>query len=336
MYSIGLDVHKRTVYATVLDEYGKKIAQENLRNDAKDMEAFIGSLGEESKQAVIEASSTWMRLFEQLMGLGVSTKLANPLKVKAIAWAKIKTDKIDSEVLAQLLRADMIPESYVPDKDKRELRDMTRQRAAFVRQRTRLKNHVHALLAKNGITHEFSDVFGKGGMEFLKGLELQGFAKTELDCNLRIVEALNAEIAKLDSVIRRNAKADRYAEIAMTMPGISYYSALLISAEIGDIGRFPDHEKLCSWAGLVPSVHSSGDNAYYGRITKQGSAWLRGVLVQCANVAVQQDCPFRRTYLRLSKKKGHNVAVTAVARKMLKVLYYMLKNNEPYKYLEDN
>jgi len=93
MYSIGLDVHKKTVYATVLDEHGTVVAQDNLRNDAKEMEVFVGSLGEGSKQAVIEASSAWMLLLDQLRSLGVDTKLANPLKVKAIAWAKIKTDK---------------------------------------------------------------------------------------------------------------------------------------------------------------------------------------------------------------------------------------------------
>jgi len=329
---IGLDVHKSSIYATVTDKQGKVLISEEFRNTCNDIKQFVESLGNGDKYAVIEATCAWMHVYEQLERLNVSTVLAHPLKVKAIASARIKTDKIDSTILAHLLRTDMIPESYVPEKRVRELRDITRQRTVLVKQKTQLKNRIHAILTKNQISSSLSDVFGKSGMMFLRELDLPDNYRSELDRYLNIIEAINAEIYGIDKQIRLLAKSDESAKLLMTIPGISYYSALLIVAEIGDIKRFSNHEKLCSWAGIVPSVHSSGSMVIHGRITKPGSKWLRWILTQCAHVAIRMDCPFREQYLRISKRRGKKIAVTAVSRKMLKVIWFMLTRGEAYKY----
>jgi len=115
-----------------------------------------------------------------------------------------------------------------------------------------------------------------------------------------------------------------------TIPGISYYSALLIKAEIGDVNRFPNKFKLVSYAGLCPSIKQSGNKEIKGHITKQGSRMLRWILIQCANVAIRHDDYLCSFYLRIKRRRGHNIAIVATARKMLVCIYYMLKRREVY------
>jgi len=145
---------------------------------------------------------------------------------------------------------------------------------------------------------------------------------------LSIIDKINEEIKKIDRIIQEKAKQDDDAILLMTIPGISYYSALLIKAEIGEINRFPNHEKLVSYAGLCLQ-RQSGDKEIRGHITKQGSKLLRWILVQCANAAVRKR-GLRNFYLRIRKRKGHNVAIVATARKMLVCIYHMLKKKEVY------
>ena len=159
-------------------------------------------------------------------------------------------------------------------------------------------------------------------------MQLPKLDKTLLESNLSIIDKINEEIKKIDRIIQEKAKQDNEAILLMTIPGVSYYSALLIKAEIGDINRFPNHEKLVSYAGLCPSIRQSGEKEIRGRITKQGSKLLR-ILVQCANAAVRKRNP-RNFYLRIRRRRGHNVAIVATARKMLVCIYHMLKKKEAY------
>jgi transposase len=198
----------------------------------------------------------------------------------------------------------------------------------LIEDRNRIKNRVHAILLRNGIND--INPFTKKGKEFLKELSLPELDKTLLESNLSIIDKINEEIKRIDKIIQEKAKEDNDAILLMTIPGISYYSALLIKAEIGDINRFANHEKLVSYAGLCPSIRQSGDKEIRGHITKQGSKLLRWILVQCANAAVRNDEYLRNFYLRIRRRKGHNVAIVATARKMLVCIYHMLKKKEVY------
>ena len=325
-YYVGIDLHKRYSYVVVLNEVGevveeRKVSNEELKEFA---EKYRGS------KAVIESTGSY-RFAYDILDRYMDVKLAHPSKTRIIAEARIKNDSLDAKMLAHLLRTNLIAESYIPPKEVRELRDLTRARRALIEDRNRIKNRVHAILIRNGI-NDYPNPFTKKGREFLKELQLPELDKALLESNLSIIDKINEEIKKIDKIIQEKAKEDNEAILLMTIPGVSYYSALLIKAEIGDINRFPNHEKLVSYAGLCPSIRQSGEKEIRGRITKQGSKLLRWILVQCANAAVRNDEYLRNFYLRI-RRESHNVAIVATARKPESTrmhIYHMLKKKEAY------
>lgn len=333
---VGLDVHKRYAWATVLDGDGNIVQEKRFSCTGKELIDFVGSLSVGDK-VVMEASSTWTHIYDLIDGRGIEVLLAHPLQTKAIASARIKTDRISAETLAQLLRANLVPTAYVPSKEVRELRSITRFRAGLVKLQTQLKNQVHALLARNGIEYEFSDLFGKCGRKFL--LDLQ-FSLSKMDWTILLssISALvhiGAEIDKISKHVATIAKEREEVKLLMTIPGIDYYSATLIMAEIADIKRFPSYKQLCSWAGLVPSVHQSGNTRRHGKITKQGSRWLRWILIQAVQHLVKRSGKLRDFYLRIARAKGSKVAKVATARKLLRIIWCMLWRKEPYREEEE-
>jgi len=253
---------------------------------------------------VVEASGNWQWLYELLEGEGIEVKLSHPLKTKAIASGRVKNDKVDSLTLAQLLRGDLLPFSYVPERSVRMLRELLRYRVSLVKIQTSLKNRIHSILAKNNIRHEFSDLFGKKGREFLSSLDLAQVYSLSLKGYLCLLERVREEIAAVDRVIRSFSLEDEGARILMTIPGVGYYSALLIRAEVGDVNRFPCAKKLCSYAGLVPSTYASGDFCYHGHITREGSRYLRWILLEVVLQAIRRPGPLQGFYLRVAKRKG--------------------------------
>lgn len=327
---IGVDYHKKYSIATMMDEKGKILRQERLSNDPQTLLRYAESLPEGSKIA-LEATGNWYYFYELLEDKSPEVYLAHPLKTRAIAEARIKTDKIDSTILAHLLRTDLLPTSYIPPRQIRDIREILRYRASLVSLRTSIKNKVHAILSKNGINIEYSDIFGKKAIKQLKGLRLRACYKQGLDGYLRLVETLNGLIDEVTETIEGIVEDNPQAKLLTTIPGISYYSALLIISEIGDVNRFPQARKLCSYAGLVPSVHSSGGKTRYGSITKQGSRWLRWILIELSHHFVNSSNRLKKMYSNISKSHGKNTARVAIAREMLKVIYYMLRENKPFK-----
>jgi len=319
---VGLDVHKRVCYGTVMDEKGQIVKRGKFSNDHQGLEEFMEGIDE--ALVAMEAGYCWQPLYDRLEETGHDVRLAHPLKVKAIAEAKVKTDKIDSETLAHLLRADLLPESYVPPRDIRELRDRVRRRAFLVGMRTMLKNRVHSELAKRGIRLGVP-LFTRNGRDLLRGLGLEA-----VDQVLPVMDTLDRQIALISGSLKRMCNEDPRASLLTTIPGVGYYIALLTVSEIGDVRRFPDSEKLCSYAGLVPTVRRSGGSTRHGGITKEGSKWLRWALTQAVHVHIRSETNLTRFYRRLAETKPVQVAVMATARKMLKVVYWMLRNDEPF------
>jgi len=320
---VGLDVHKRVCHGTVMNGEGTIVKQERFSNDPHSLGAFMG--GVDGARVVMEAGYCWQPLYDRLEERGHDVRLAHPLKTKAIAQAKVKTDKIDSETLAHLLRADLIPESWVPPQEIRALRELVKRRAFLVQMRTKLKNRVRAELAKRDIT-PVRPPFTRKGMEVLRCLGIG--AVNQL---LPVIEVLDRQIGEASSVIEGMAVEHGDARLLTTIPGVGYYIALLLVAEIGDVDRFPSSEQLCSYAGLVPSVRRSGSSTIHGSITKAGSKWVRWALTQAVHVHVRYDTRLTRFYRRLARKKAKQVAVMATARKLLKVVYWMLKSGEEYR-----
>jgi transposase len=198
-----------------------------------------------------------LNICDKLEDADIPVVLADPLKTKAIASARIKSDSVDARILAHLLRADLIPESYVPSREMRETRSLVRHRLSIVKVRTMVKNKIHVIIDRNGLKHEFSDLFGKAGISWLKELKLSSLDRLMLDNYLAHIESLERQTKRMDEEITSRASQDEDMRLLLSLTGIDVYTALLIKSEIGDIRRFPNYKKLVSWAGLAPSLHQS-------------------------------------------------------------------------------
>jgi len=331
---IGLDIHKKFLFAVVLDSEGDLISEKEIRNEPWELDKFFKKINKDSKIA-LESCSCWEYVYDYLTDKGFTNiVLANPSKVRLIATSRKKTDAHDARVLADLLRMNGLPTSYAPPNLVREQRQVTRYRASLGRLKGIIKNKIHAILIRNGINQEFSDVFGQEGINFLRSLDLSAIDRYQMDQYLELIRHYDIQIRKTEERIEDYVAHTPQVKLLMTIPGISYYSGLTITGEIGDIRRFSSAKKLTCFAGLNPSVSQSGDKCYMGHIAKQGDKHLRWMLNQCANVAVMHDSTLAKIYQRIKKRRGHNIAITAVSRKMLCFIYVMLMHNIKYQALQ--
>ena len=328
---VGVDVGKRKCRAAFVDGDGVLIKEFSFVNDFSGIEGFVRELSEGDAVVMESTGNLWLNLYEAVESQGVKAVLANPLKMKAIASARIRNDKVDARVLASLLRGGLVAECYVSPRDVRELRALVRHRVHLARSATIVKNRVHSLLDKYGLKHGFSDVFGKAGMEWLRRVELKPLDRLLLDSYIEQIECLERLIKNVEVEIERRASVDEDVRLLLSLTGVGVYSALLIKSEIGDVRRFPNYKKLVAWAGLAPSLYQSGSVERRGRITKQGSKLLRWVMVECARVAVQYDARLCEFYECVRRRRGEQKALVAVACKMLKVIWFMLARREPYR-----
>lgn len=323
---IGIDLHRRRSQIAVINEHGELSLSRRIVNDR---ETFLELLGDpDSAHVVLEATYGWEWLAELLEEGGYDVHLAHPLRTRAIASARVKTDAIDAKTLAHLLRAGFLPEAYIAPRELRDLRELLRHRATLTRMRSAVKNRVHAILAKHGIVNEHSDLFGKGGREFLAALELRDAPRRRLDSLISLICDFDREIETTTAEIEQRAKADDRVDVLCQIRGVGRYTAMLIIAEIGDIHRFPTARHLCSWAGLAPSVRSSDGKARLGHITRQGSPALRWALVEAAQKITTGSGPLREKYERIAKRRGRKIAKVAVAREILTLAYYGLRDGE--------
>ena len=324
MLFVGLDLHKKYSEFAVMDMAGNVMRQGRIENTLDKMREFSESLPSPSSM-VVESSSTWYWA-HRLLSERHDVVLSNPIKNKAIASAKVKTDKIDATMLVTLLRGGFVAECYVPSKETMEFRELVRYRANLVRMRTNVENRIHGHLLMNNVRID-AKPFSKGFVEEIRrvdDLKVQGY--------LRLVESVDREVHEASRAKSKEAADDAGARLLMTIPGVSFYSALLVTSEIGDVSRFQDSDSLVAYAGLVPSTHSSGGTTYHGRITKTGSPYLRWILGQCTRINIRNEPGGRLAlfYDRLARKKGSQKAIVAATAKLLRIIYWMLREGEPY------
>jgi transposase len=321
---LGIDTHKRYSQVAVVDSDGNLQEESRLPNDrlSELAEQYTGA------EAAIEASGHYRPVYEML-DEHLDVTLVNPSKNRIIADATVKTDRVDAKRLAQMLRADMLAESYVPPDEIRVLRDLVRTRKSLVEARTAEKNRVRAVLARTNNTYD-SELFGPTGREFLAELSLSDVDRTIIEAHLSVIDAYDEQIEELNEKIERKVLESPAAQRLLTIPGVGQYTAAVIVAEVGEIERFDKDKQLVSYAGLDPVVHQSGDKEVRGSISKEGSAPLRWALVQCASIAVRCDEYLGNFYTRLKQRKNHQIAIVATARKMLVSIFHMLTRKEPY------
>jgi len=334
LYFIGVDHHKQVSVMTVLDEDGQERKNGRVSNLRRYVERFLEDC--RPFTAVLEAGRSSYVMADLLRELGGEVKIANALQVRAIAHARIKTDKRDSRTLAQLLRADLIPEIYQRGEWNRRAQRVMRMRAYWVRKQTEVKNKIRALMAQQReeirleVEKREAGLLSLRGMEFLIKLPMEGQDKMVLDDLLQGYREAQAHIKKSDALVRVLFGEIKEASRIDTVPGFATTLSVLVAVEIADIKRFPSAADLHSYAGLIPSTYLSGERTSHGRITKQGSAWLRWAALEATYPAIKKDLGLRALYSRLARRKGPNVAKIAVARRLLTIIYRMLTEKRDY------
>jgi len=323
---IGIDVHKRNAQVAVMDDAGEIVEEVRVENANLDdlAQRYAGA------EAVIEATSNYYHIHD-LLSEHLDVTVAHPQKLSLIADSDKKTDRVDAKELARLLRLNSVPESYVPTEEIRQARALVRGRHSMVETRTEYANKIHGLLSDQGIIEEVKPLSVEG-REFLRELSIPTPWDALLESHLTMIETLTQEINRLEATIQEVAGSLEETQLLMTIPGVSYYSALTIYAELGEIDRFDTDKEVVSYAGLNPTIRESGDSRIEGEISKRGSGQLRWILTQSTNVAVHtcNDEYLSRFYDRIAGKKPPKKALVATARKMLVSIYHMLDRKEVY------
>jgi transposase len=322
---VGIDVHRKRSQVAVVGEDGKVQLNRNVVNGQEQVLRLIGGLPAGTPVA-FEAAYGWGWLVQLLEDYGFDPHMVHPLRCKAIASARLKNDKVDAAILAQLLRADLLPEAWIAPQPVRQLRAQLRHRASLVRLGTQLRNRIHAVAADFGYDRPGSYWTGPG-RGWLAELDLPPVSREIVTDCLASIDALAPVIDRLDGELHQRARADPRVKILMTLPGVGEFTALVLLAEIGDIGRFGSARKLASWAGLTPTVRGSDLTVRHGHISKQGSAWLRWVMNQAAQTA-KRSPEFSASYAAIAKRRGKKIATIAIARKLLTRAYHLLAEEQ--------
>lgn len=328
MNYIGMDIHKRFTFAVAKDEQGNKISEEKFDNSKDNFAKFLSNYPEYDTKIVMESTGVWEYIYEILDSMHYEVKLANPVKTKAIAYAKVKTDSVDASTLADLLRANLVAESYIPPKEIRRLRELTRLRKMATKQRTQSENRLHAVLTRKGIIIPNRTLCNKS-VKFL-----EEFQDPMIQEFLEVIKFQRQRESQIKKKVEEASLASKEAELLMSFPGIGKIRAIEIVAEIGEINRFPTAEKLCNYSGLVPSIKQSGSGLRLGGLIRQASRNLKHVFVQLAWCIIRQkeSNPLQEFYKKLAKKKGKQKAICATARKICCIVHAMLRKNEKYRY----
>lgn len=335
-HHIGIDFHTQYSTVAVMDENGYIVDEQTLyHSDIEDLMNYFSSFTPGTPVA-IEATRNWYWLVDCLQDLGLNVKLVHAKKTRIIAESTIKTDKIDARILAHLDRCNFLPQAYIADRPTRSQRELLRYYMSLVKIRASVKNRVHAILAKNNIHHSFSDLFGKAGLVFLEKLDLAPTFSMELSGYMALLNNLKQLINNAKTEIKDRCQESPYVKRLITIPGISYFTGLLLASEIADIGRFKTYKKLCAYAGLSSTTHQSANKTYHGHIIKDSNKYIRYALVEAVPTATKKDMKLWSFYKKLQRKKGKNKAKIAVARKLLISIYFMLRNNTDYYFMRTN
>jgi transposase len=337
-YYIGCDAHKKYSVFTSISEEGEKTPATRVNHSREEFQAYLKTLPSGSAIAV-ETIGSWYWMVDEMEKAGHKPYLTHAGKAKKMAGQLNKTDKLDSQGLALLLKNGTLPSVWIPPGELRDKRELPRTRMVFSRMRTQFKNRLHATLAKYNIhIEEVSDLFGKKGRLLLEQSLNKLPPETKRTCQdeLKFLDQLEKQLEEMEERIQQIVKDTEEMRLLMTLPGVGKILAIVMALEIGTVDRFPSAPHLASYAAAVPRIHSTGGRTYYGRVRPDVNRYLKWALIEAANVIVLHqdrlaDRHVVKLYQRVRMKKGHPKAVVAVARHLAEASYWILKRNEPYK-----
>ena len=348
MRVVGMDVHVRNSFLYATEADGQVICRGRVGNTLGEIAQFLAPLerGAQPVRAVLESTTNSRAIYRLMLqyareaGIALQVQVLDARKLRIIAESVSKCDKQDAAVLAELARSNLkLPVCYMPDDQVFALREHLRARTDLVRMRTMLKNRVHAVLHRRGVLQPFKDVFSKAGRQWLLQLQLDEEGRVILDRYLALIDQLQETIKQSTASLHEQARAQRWckpAALLQTMPGVGPITALTILAELGDIARFKSRAAVSNFAGMVPVVRDSNDKHYAGGITHRGPSHLRAMLVEAAWIGQARVPQYAAIFGRVTARKGKQVAIVAVARRMLEDAWTMLTRDEVFRFVDVN
>jgi len=328
MYYVGADLHKLTTWFHVLDESGKRVISKSISNKSDKLHDFFDIVPKPFTVAV-EATYNWYYFIDIAEKYAAKVYLANSYELKAFAKRHKKTDKIDAKLISEVLRKGYLPTVFIADKEIRMQREILRHRMNTVRDRCRNISRLKGLLDKLG-----EDSMG----DFGTYLRLQTIEIEHLPEGYQHV--VEGYIAKIRHLLQEEYRSDKYiVKLAekdpdvinlMTIPGISWFSGLLIKSEIVDINRFKSFNRLCAYAGLAPRVSQSGSTCRTGSLNTNRRKKLQWILLENAFIFMNVLPEYKEKHERLTQTKGYNKAKVVIARDLLRIIYYVLKEKRSF------
>jgi transposase len=324
MWHVGVDLHWKTAVIAAVDDNGNALEARTFA--CSDTDAIVAHMRRlRPFRAVVEASGTYRWFHDLITPLG-TVLVAHPLRLRAMIQRRSKTDKLDAQLLAQLLRIDQVPLSYVPEPRCQFLRDLTRQRVRVGRAIGQAKGALRALLARHNRQAPYKTPFGPRGLAWFADQTFGEADNWVRDDLLQRLRSLRAQAAAIDARLAAVRADYPEVEALLDIHGVGLYLGLLIVAEIGNPERFRHPGQVAAYAGLTARVSQSGQHCYYGHITRQGSSWLRWALVQVAMHATHGDARLKAFYVRIRKRASASVARVAVARKLAEICFKRLRS----------
>ena len=322
---VGIDLHRRRSVIFIMNSAGEKLSCVRIANEPLRLLEEVSKAGDDA-EVVIEATYGWYWAVDLLQDNGFSVHLAHPA---GNDWGKrrVKNDERDARDLADLLRLGRLAEAWIAPKPVRELRELVRYRAKLVQLRTGLKAQVHAVMAKEGVLPSRFDMFGPGGNAQLDGMQLAENYAARIESLRAAIRHYDREVVALERRIHQQLRHDKGYQAIQAIPGVGRTIAAIFVAEIGDVSRFPNAEALTSWAGLAPKHKESDTKVTRGPITKAGSKLVRWAAVEAVS-GRRGGTKLRADFDAIAARRGKYKARAAVARKLLTLVYYGLRDGE--------
>src|SRR5437870_8489348 len=334
MYFAGLDAHLKYVTVAVLDRLGTLVLETTV--PTREPERLLAVLAPfRPLEVVVETCPFWPWLYDLLVPAGIGFHLAHAKRLRAIATAPQKNDRVDARLLARMLLSGLIP-AYPRPGDQRELLRLLRHRTTLARYRTRLAGRIHSQLHQQRLLLPREQLLRQATRTWLRDTawpRLTPEQQAIVTTHLALIDQLTPLIQALERRIDTAAGANPTAALLATIPGIASYRSLLLAAELSPLSRFPRVEHLASYAGLAPVTRSSGGHTRHGSIPQGANRWVRGALVSAipSHVRWAPTSPVTRAYGQLTARLGWRVARVAAARKVLRILYIMLRAGAPWR-----
>lgn len=325
MLHTGIDKHKDNSFLTTVNDEGMVVKQERLKNTVAAFTEYFRSLGDEPQRAVVESTTGWYWLDDLLTSLGIELVLAHAKYLKAIAYAKVKTDKIDSETLAQLLRMNYIPQAHKIERDRRDVRDLTRTRLRLVWKRTACYNSLHRLGEKFNCDHQLVPE------ENLVPEALPALYREQVSLLNQQITLLSEQITHVEHLLQDRLLDNDDIQRLFWVPAFGRITTFSVYLEIDGIERFASEKHFFSYARVVPGADNSNRSRRHKSGSKDGNKYLKIAFTDAAVHAIRYYPEIRAFYHKLRRRSNEAIARTVVAKELARIVYYILKNKTPYR-----